>query len=616
MDQTKSLDEVNLIAALLHDAQKLHEDVLTTRDVRLDLNKILARSRFEGISFLTKTLPRLGKAFDKALSDHTPLNAVALGFKPQSNSKLPKLFGKLFNKVLSPNGTILQDSCPRVVATIRLLTYLFYKYELPYEDKEEQKVIDQFIKTEDDLKNHSAIIAAISSSSDRCITTRRNPNKVIKDSTEVTREAKILLSRLFSSFDPTDIIPRHGPGAVAIKQKLWAKFDWTNISSRITDVYPLDAYFYASLGHVCDSHKSFSRITELDLPAQVILVPKDSRGPRLISCEPVDFQWIQQGLASAIVRLVESHPLTRYNIHFTDQLPNQLGALLGSKSGKYSTLDLKEASDRISVDLVRLLFPEHISRYLLSCRSLSTKLPSGDIIQLNKFAPMGSALCFPVLALVIWSILTASARDSDARESILVYGDDVIVRGDQTPSAIEQLETFGLAVNRDKSCTGGFFRESCGMDAFKGVCVTPVRIRTVWSSTPSPESYSSWIAYANSLYDRKYYTTYDLIVSNLIQLYGRIPSNDMNLSCPSLREVPDQRTHFKVRTNIGLQKRQYYVWDVVSRPIKHQMPGWSMLLRYFTECQRAPSQTSEQTVIGGEFSPFSEIGRASCRERV
>jgi hypothetical protein len=328
------------------------------------------------------------------------------------------------------------------------------------------------------------------------------------------RESRILLSRLLDSFDPKDIVPRHGPGAVATKQQLWSKYLWTNVSAKITERYPLDEYFYACLGHVCDRYRDIA-ITDLDLPAKVILVPKDSRGPRLISCEPVDYQWIQQGLGRALVRHVESHWLTKHNVFFSNQQTNRFGALLGSLNGEYATLDLKEASDRITVSLVRLLFPEHISMYLLSCRSSSTVLPDGTVLPLQKFAPMGSALCFPIMALCIWAILTAplvSDTESDTREGIAVYGDDVIVPSHYVGDAIELLEAFGLKVNRAKSCIKGFFRESCGMDAFKGSDVTPTRLRTVWSSSPSPESYTSWIAYANSFWDKKYYHTYDYIV--------------------------------------------------------------------------------------------------------
>jgi len=605
MAPNNRLDDRNesIITALLHDVINAHGLVFNTRDLKLTVKKVSSRLRAEGIGFLTKTLPHLGKAFDKALAGDTPLNAAKLGFNSMPNSKLPKLFGELFRNVLQPNGELLQHPCANSVKAIRQILLVFYKYELPFTDEQTQTVIDRFTKTEEDLCTlhpcFKDLEARVANSYQTCLV-----GVVADEQVEVTRRAQQLLKRLFAHFDPKDIYPRHGPGTVATKQRLWGKYCWTNVSARITDMYPFDAYFCASLGHVCDSFDTFKGVGELDLPARVILVPKDSRGPRLISCEPVDFQWIQQGLGRAIVQLVEKHRLTRDNVHFTDQSPNQVGAIYGSENGRYATLDLNEASDRVSVDLVRLLFPENVFTYLMACRSSSTELPNGEVIELQKFAPMGSCLCFPILALTIWAILTASAPDAYTRERILVYGDDVIVPTAQAVDAMKQLESYGLKINRDKSCISGLFRESCGTDAFNGVNVTPVRFRTVWSSTPSPSSYASWLKYANHLYDRKYFRTYDLIVADLLALYGPIASDDMHLACPSLREVPDCSKPKRRRWNKNLQKFEYYVTEVKSPVINQEIDGWSMLLRHFAETGSSHSTESPAGINTKEPSDF------------
>jgi hypothetical protein len=56
-----------------------------------------------------------------------------------------------------------------------------------------------------------------------------------------------------------------------------------------------------------------------------------------------------------------------------------------------------------------------------------------------------------------------------------VFGDDILVPTAIAPSVMEDLETFGLRVNRLKTFVHGHFRESCGVDAFNGINVTPVR---------------------------------------------------------------------------------------------------------------------------------------------
>jgi len=588
MVHDKSLDDNEIIAALLRDVFRHHGVVFNNSSQKNTLNKVSSRIASEGLGFLSKTLPRLGKALDRALTNSTPLNCAEHGFEPIPGSNLPKFLGELFSLVLYPDGTVLPEPSVQAVRSLRQVLYLYYKYELPYSTEQEQQVVDRFVKTEDDL---SIVTTSLREIEEACnaIPWSNRPYSIWDDQLRIVRDAQRLLAKLFASFDPKNVIPRHGPGAVATKQQLWEKYRWTNVSANIAKYYPTDSYYYVSYGHICDELKQFVALTEVDLPARVVLVPKDSRGPRLISCEPVDYQWIQQGLGRAIVEHVESTELTKFNVFFTNQLPNQFGALLGSQDGRYATLDLNEASDRVSVDLVRLLFPPHIYEALEACRSSATILPSGQILPLKKFAPMGSCLCFPVMALTIWAILTAKAgSDQDTRESILVYGDDVIVPRAFALDAIEQLESFGLKINRDKSCISGLFRESCGTDAFQGINVTPVRLRTVWSSSRSPESYASWVAYATSFWHKGYFSVYDLIVEALSHLYGPIPTNDMHLACPSLPENPlAHRLHS--RSNRSLQKRQWKVWDVQPKRLTHVMDGWSMLLRYFSEGDRASS---------------------------
>lgn len=615
MGEHNSLDNVcNIIATLLLDVHQRHGLVFNERSLRNTTNVLQRRVLTEGVSFITKTMPKLGKAFDKALSLDTPLNAKQLRFSTGKFGELPNFLGEFFSRVLDNSGIPLTHPCISSIKVIRDILFVYYKYELAFTDKQEKDVICKFERTEDDLSTISSHLKSIEAVLDKGYNGRRRRFDT-SSQTAIAREARILLSNLFgyhpvreTCFDPSNIVPSHGPGVVATKQRLWAKFEFTNVSNRIVDKYPLDAYFYASLGHIADRYDTLQNVSDRDLPARVLLVPKDSRGPRLISCEPVDFQWVQQGLGRAIVDWVESHPITQWNVNFTNQQPNQFGALLGSKEGKYATLDLNEASDRISVDLVRLLFPPHIYEYLAACRSLSTELPDGRILELKKFAPMGSNLCFPILALTIWAILTAGAPDAYTRERILVYGDDVVVPTAYAENAMKHLESFGLKINRDKSCIRGFFRESCGVDAFQGINVTPVRIRTVWSSTPRPDVYTSWIAYANSFYDKHYYNTYELIVRELTRIYGPIPEKSQGLTCPSLAAVPVGMKKIPSRFNRFLQKIEYRVWDVTSPVIHKTIDGWLMLLRYFTEGHKAPSTFDDRhrsKAVSSYETPFS-----------
>lgn len=607
MDPTKSSVELKLTSTLLCDVQKLHSTVYTQRDLRLDQRKLARRFAREGIGLLTKTLPRLGKAFDKALLGEVSFDST--GWISIPGSQLPRFLGGLFQCIFSHDGWILPTPCVTSISYVREILYKFYKYELPYSSDQEQDVLKSFRETDDELAKHNRVCADRSACAVRSIGCafsfcHKQAGMEATDFGVVIKRARSLLKEVFRGFDPLDIVPTNGPGSLSTKEKGPRKYVWTNVAKRITDFYPFDAYYCASAGQVCDTFKSWDRIPEAESSAKVVLVPKDSRGPRLISEEPHDFMWVQQGLRRAIYKWVENHPLTRWSVHFTDQVPNQKGALLGSESrvacyrphsdplfkwvklevGRYATLDLKEASDRVSLGLVRLLFPKPLLGALLASRSLSTVLPDGQVKVLNKYAPMGSALCFPVMALCIWAILAGSARDADARERILVYGDDVIVPTAEAENAMKQLEVFGFKVNRAKCCTKGFFRESCGVDAYNGRDVTPVKIKTVWASTHCPDAYSSWIDLSNQMYERRYYLTSELIAEWLVSIYGYIPRrSEVGTSIPSLVNVPENNGVPRLRWNKSLQRPEIRVRCVEPRKVEYKTTGWFTLLRYLTE---------------------------------
>lgn len=589
METNKSLDiGLPLISAIIRDAQNVHQDDFSLTALRLTLQKVNRRFAAEGIAFLTVTLPRLAKAFDKALVKGSWKTADFCGFKKASEDcEYPKFLGELFSMIFSRDGTVLADPSCTAIRSIRQILVPFKKYEIPYTTEQEHEVLSTFKRVDSDLAHVNARFAHY----EHCSANNSIPDGLQSHEWKLLLDAKRALHRALAACNLEEIRPRHGPGVVSTKERLWDKYQWTNVPKRITDQYPLDAYFYASVGHVCDSYKEMNSLRDAEQSAQVLLVPKDSRGPRLISCEPLVYQYVQQGIKQALVDHIEASPHTRGSINFSDQTPNRMAALDGSYTGDLATLDLSEASDRVSLGLVKFLFPEHILSKILCCRTLSTTLPCGEVVALNKFAPMGSALCFPVLALVCWAITTSvEGIRGDTSKGVLVYGDDIIVPAAQAASAIKALELVGLKVNQDKSCTTGFFRESCGMDAYRGNCVTPTRFKTLWSSFPSPDSYVAWLSYANAFYDMRYYHTYEEIVSRLVRVYPEIPEDQdfPSREVPTLRCVPEAHRPKRRRVNVHLQKRETFVYVVQPKRVTYPKDDWSLLLRYFTEGNRQP----------------------------
>lgn len=429
-----------------------------------DIIEIEHRYSMEGLSFLTKTLPKLGKAFDAALESQRL--SIPCEFKRyHKNRNIPAFLRGLFSLCFDAEGS-LGDPSPSVIADIRQILFLAYKVEVPYSPALEESVIEGFIQTEVELENMS-----------------------LDSHTEVIRMARELIHHVCSDLDLKDIRPKHGPGAVATGERMDEKWNFSRLYSRIHQMYPYYDYFMIGEGReLVDRIKWYRSLDRLDTgTAKVVLVPKDSRGPRLISCEPLEYQFIQQGINRALVARLESHSLTKGQINFASQEINRSLALANSMSREMATIDLKDASDRLSRELVKILFPTRIFNCLDAARSSATRLPDGRVIELNKFAPMGSAICFSIEAFVFWALSVASiviqsgCSYGKAAHRVFVYGDDIIIPITFVPGVVATLEAYGLKVNMHKSFRYGYFRESCGMDAYKGVEVTPTRISTLWT---------------------------------------------------------------------------------------------------------------------------------------
>jgi len=559
--------------SLLADVAAQRGCVDTTNDVAY------MRHRFviEGTSFFTKTLPLLGKQLDASLSSDKPF--APIGFKRAKGGVLPRFLGFLWNDIFeAETGTCNTQDAARLndVATCvkhaRQLLYLFYKYELPYDDTTRDKAIAGFVAVEQELHK---------------VDTREWYK--CKTLAPILHVASKLIARVFANCSCTDLIPSHGPGAVATGEKPWEKMRFSRIYSMTEQVYPASEYFFLNPGHMASKEAMLGNFAISSEPqARVVLVPKDSRGPRIISCEPLELQWLQQGLKTKVVKTIESHRLTRGFVNFTDQSINRRLALEGSRAGRWVTLDMKDASDRVSYELVGALFERsHMFEYLTALRSVRTLLPDGTAVTLKKFAPMGSALCFPIEAITFWALAVACLHIhrkysiAKATRRVYVYGDDMIVRAEDYGPILAHFPLVNLRFNESKCCTMGLFRESCGMDAFAGVDVTPVKIKRVMSSIRNPEWLPSWIAYSNALYMRGYWQVADYIRDRIDRAVPGIPVEAIEPPpgyeasyLRFLRMVPSEYSQSVLpqRYNHDLMRKEIYalcsVPKVVYRPME------------------------------------------------
>lgn len=126
MTRPQSFDNVyfvTILRALLLDVARLRPG---TKGLERDLVTLEARIEHEGPAFLGTALCSLGKALDKALSTGTFVCPV--GFKTQSGSKLPRLFGGIFNDVFDhETGNLKEHSSAEDVKILRQLLFFLEK---------------------------------------------------------------------------------------------------------------------------------------------------------------------------------------------------------------------------------------------------------------------------------------------------------------------------------------------------------------------------------------------------------------------------------------------------------------------------------------------------------
>lgn len=216
--------------------------------------------------------------------------------------------------------------------------------------------------------------------------------------------------------------------------------------------------------------------------SRLTFVPKSSDSMRSICMEPTALMYAEEGVRVQIEQLIKTCSLTKSCIFINDRLINQQRAREASLGNMYATVDLSSASDLVSYQLIdkitRDIHPEW-RKLLLRLRSTHALLPNGSIVELYKYAPMGSALCFPIETLVFTSICYATERIAAEYYShpeihdYVVFGDDIIFNSSRVHILFVALKYLGFEVNMEKSFIDGCFRESCGGDYYLGHNVTP-----------------------------------------------------------------------------------------------------------------------------------------------
>jgi hypothetical protein len=482
------------LEAVLRDVHDNAPHLYGMTDFLRDCTSMSRRLDREGPTFATSVLPVI---FDGTIRILEGGAASFPGFKVLKRGCItyPVVLSGLVKRVLDhPSDEIGRDA----LRYLYQISYAFKKVLGPYKQKVLNDQLREFIEVDDSLKYFDYLSEPLR---------------------EISRRARDIITDIFSGIDPTDLkqsenfLPRPGPGATNTPRKKSERYvahsdylplsqvfdmeEWFNPPSALPRQYRVQPLFgMDNVNHLAKHHKKEAKrpLEKYDTPtSRFKFVPKTNQKARGICIEENEIQWLQQALRLALVRRLESHPLTKGRVNFTSQQINRDMALISSQTGQHATLDMSSASDRISRKLVSYLFSKtQILDHILACSTETIKLPEIkgfnfiDELPINKIAPMGSAICFPIMAVthfaLIKAILEFSVVPHELNSDIYVYGDDIIVPTECVDAIYSYLPLYGMRFNEEKSFSQSRFRESCGLHAYDGFEITPTRFKIAYEN--------------------------------------------------------------------------------------------------------------------------------------
>ncbi len=475
----------------------LNEGLQTKLAVERDIREIEYRFEHEGMSFLTITLPSLDDALIQGLTQGFLTPSMFHGFKPcKRGGKLPAFMSGFFRNVFNEDGWLKDAPCIDSIRAIRQVTRIFKKVQLPCSSARVLRAFERYVSNDQ----------SIEWSSDSPV---GNDHVFHVVAGYLWSDLEDFAGELYCSPGV------FGSGATAERRKFNERHSVRQWPRRGEENFPSSYHVVSNEGDSTSLAAIEFLEEDEEQPVRVVQVPKTLKTPRIISVEPSYMMLRQQSVAKVLMDLLESGLLGFRSIRFSNQMVNRQKACEGSVDGSLATIDLSDASDLVSLELVKKTFHSCPSflQYLLDARSTRALMPDGSLIELKKYASQGSALCFPVEAMVFFTLVMSALVDHSGRRpsrklldrlaaNVAIYGDDIIVPTETAEGVMKKLEDNGLRVNHEKSFTKGFFRESCGGDYYRGQDVTPAYVRQ-WSSTfdtREPSFVAACVSLSNQFY--------------------------------------------------------------------------------------------------------------------
>ena len=458
---------------ILKDGNRILAGHYSLADLRLDLDEIQKRVKAEGQHFATKTLPALVKGLLELYEGH---DASFPQFKLQRGMDYPQFLKGMFRLALTSTNPELKRQAFDVIYS---LSVAFKKLKGPYSKTVLLKQFKDFVEVDEELRNLDFF-----------------GDEAVYSILEYARAIIATIVRDVDINDHDRFLPRPGPGATNTHTEKTERYRPRVLYTQINDVLDYQEWWYPNPWDACQESRNFLSLHKRKVAEPVArfkFVPKTRDKARGICIEENEMQVMQQAIREGLYRLFDDalYP----NVAITEQRINAQLALNASSDRVNATIDMSEASDRVSRELVSWLFQDNqdlhnvlmalSTRWIKPPNELTEEFP--DLIRTAKYAPMGSALCFPVMTLVHYALIISIMKHNtyididrqDLSKLVYVYGDDIVLPSVCTEDVFHWLPKFGMKLNKTKSFYRSLFRESCGVHAYGGVDVTPVYIKYI-----------------------------------------------------------------------------------------------------------------------------------------
>lgn len=346
---------------------------------------------------------------------------------------------------------------------------------------------------------------------------------------------------------------------------------------------------YPSWAMHIDSSKGF----EFRTTNKTITVPKNSKTDRTISVEPGVNLWFQKGIGS----LIRSRLLSRGAINLRDQGHNQRLARIGSKFNNLATIDFSAASDSIATNVILQLIPEEWLSYMMACRSPCGEL-DGQKFTYEKFSSMGNGFTFELESLLFFAIASAICDPNDKGDQIIsIYGDDLVIPSEFVEQCTTAFSFFGFSINKSKSYSSSYYRESCGMHYWGGSNITPIflreNLRDINSCLKAANSIRM-LAHRRNVYgcDATLKPCWDLVVSLCKKFSEKIFKIPFGIGDGGLISNFDESTPSRAR--FGMEG--YVVRHSVFIPYKRCRYDFGLLLGNLKQCVKERAHHNDEDV--------------------